>query len=322
VSGPRILVTGAAGFIGWHVVATLLESHHAVVGIDNFDPYYDRGVKDQRLAELRGLGLLEFHEVDIRDSRGVDAVLEGVDAVIHLAARPGVRQSVREPVIYREVNEAGTATLLDACRRRGIRRLVFASSSSVYGRGVAPPFREDAPLGDATSPYAVSKLAGERMLGRFARTTGARVAVLRLFSVYGPRLRPDLALYVFTSRLLQGQPVPLLGDGSSLRDFTHGSDVAKGVMAALEWTRCGPTACETINLGAGHPVRLDYIVSAVASCLGVEPVCEHRPMHPAELAVTWADGTKAAEVLEFAPRVPIARGIADYVAWHVREYGR
>lgn len=318
----RVVVTGTAGFVGWHVSAALRERGASVVGVDAFDPFYDADIKRQGLAAFAADPGFAFHEADVRDTPRMAGLLRGADAVIHLAARPGVRQSVTDPGPYHEQNLVGTRRLLEACAAAGVRRIVFASSSSVYGRGVPIPFREDGPLGPPASPYAATKQAGETMVREHAGRTGAAAAVLRLFSVYGPRQRPDLALARFTELLRQGRPVPMFGDGGSERDYTHASDVARGLLQALDWTRGREGGAEVFNLGAGHPVRLDYVIRRLADCLGTEPRWERKSAHPADLPVTCADTTKARAVLGFAPRVALDEGIADYVEWHEREHGR
>lgn len=317
-----VVVTGAAGFVGWHVCGVMLDAGWTVVGVDNFDPYYPREIKEAGLALLEGRPAFRFHELDVRDPQSMRAVLESANAVVHLAARPGVRQSVGAEEVYRAINEHGTACLLDACTASGVLRFVFASSSSVYGTAARLPFREDEPLADPMSPYAATKQAAERLVREHALGIGGRAAVVRLFSVYGPRQRPDLALHDFTRLMIAGLPVPVYGDGSSRRDYTHAADVARGILAALDWTGTGPAACEAFNLGSGAPVRLDLLVSELARGLGVEPRLDRHPAHPADLSVTWADTAKARKELGFEARVPIRAGIADFVSWYEREHGR
>jgi UDP-glucuronate 4-epimerase len=299
VTEQRVLVTGAAGFVGWHVARSLLEEGYAVTGVDSFDPFYHRSLKE---ANRR--------------------LLEAAHAVIHLAARPGVRQSVGAAPLYRALNETGTARLLDACALAGVRRVVFASSSSVYGMNAPVPFREGTALGRPSSPYAATKQAGERLVRRFVHATGGRAIILRLFSVYGPRQRPDLALQLFTGLLRAGRPVTVLGDGSAQRDYTHVTDVAWAVRRALAWTDQVGGACEELNIGSGRPIRLDCVVSELARCLGVEARLDRRDADPADLPVTWAEVEKARAILGFQPLVPLRAGIADFVAWHEREHGR
>jgi UDP-glucuronate 4-epimerase len=319
--GP-VVVTGAAGFVGWHVCRLLLDAGWAVVGLDDFDPFYARAVKESGLNILRRHPAFQFMELDVRQGQPVREALASAEAVVHLAARPGVRQSVGAAALYRSINEQGTACLLEACGVAGVRRIVLASSSSVYGWGAAVPFREDAPLGEPASPYAATKQAAERLVRRYARDGEGRAAIVRLFSVYGPRQRPDLALHRFAHRLAAGLPVPIYGDGSSRRDYTHAGDVARGILAALAWTVGGGPACEVFNLGSGEPVRLDLLVSELSRCLGVEGRLAPLGVHPADLPLTWADTAKARMQLGFEARVPIREGIADFVSWYEREHGR
>lgn len=322
MSVGAILVTGAAGFVGWHACRAFLDAGWAVFGVDNFDPFYPRSVKEAGLAVLRADPRFRFAEVDVRDRERLRPLLTDVDVVLHLAARPGVRQSLQAPEVYREINDAGTEALLETCRAVRIRRFVFASSSSVYGRGAALPFSEQAALGDPTSPYAASKQACEIHVRRFVGDIEARAAIVRLFSVYGPRQRPDLALHAFARRLRAGRPVQLLGDGSSQRDYTHTSDVARGILAAVGWTADREPACEVFNLGSGRPLRLDCLVSELARQFRVAARWEARPAHPADLPVTWADTSKARVVLGFEARMPVHDGIADFASWYEREHGR
>lgn len=321
MTAGAVLVTGAAGFIGSHVADALLAAGRRVVGVDSFDPFYDRAIKAAALAGLGGSRDFTFHEMDVRERERLADLMADVGAVVHLAARPGVRQSVARASVYRSLNEAGTRSMLDACVAAGVRRVVFISSSSVYGAGAVAPFREDAPLGPPTSPYAATKQAGERMVQAYGRHGHGRAAIARLFSVYGPRLRPDLALHVFTRRLAAGLPVTMFGSGGARRDYTHVTDVARGILAALAWT-AGEPGCAIFNLGAGRPARLDWLVSEVARCLGVGVRLETRPPHPADLPLTWADTARARATLGFVPRVALAEGIPDFVDWFEREHGR
>lgn len=322
MSAGTVVVTGAAGFVGWHTCRGLIDAGWTVRGVDNFDPFYSREIKQAGLADLERHPAFGFAELDVRDRAAIRSVLESADAVVHLAARPGVRQSVGAEATYRELNEHATARLLDACRSTSVRRVVFASSSSVYGAGAAIPFREDEPLGDPASPYAASKQAAERLVRAFTGAVGGRAAVARLFSVYGPRQRPDLAIHDFARRLRAGLPVPVFGDGSSRRDYTHATDAARGLLAALEWTAGAGAACEVFNLGSGAPVRLDLLVSELARGLGVEARLDPQPAHPADLPTTWADTAKARRELGFEARVTLREGIADFVSWYEREHGR
>jgi UDP-glucuronate 4-epimerase len=259
-------------------------------------------------------------EGDVRDEAVLARALDGVAAVLHLAARPGVRPSLHAAALYRSVNVGGTGALLEACERQGVRRLVFASSSAVYGRGATPPFREDVEPGPPLSPYAATKQEGERLVGE-AGGKGLRAAVLRLFSVYGPDQRPDLALHRFTAALVAGRPVHRLGRGGETRDYTHVRDVARAAAAALSWTGAAAPGAETFNVGSGRPVRLDWFIAAVGRALGVTPAVRPRPPHPADLPATWADRTRAGTVLGWTPREDLEAGIAEFVAWYGEAHG-
>jgi len=229
----RLLVTGAAGFIGSHVSEALLARGDEVVGVDNFDAFYPRAVKERNLDGLRRTKGFRFVEADIvRDA----LPLEGVSVVLHLAARPGVRPSLEDPASYGDTNVTGTVRVFEAARRAGLRRIVFGSSSSVYGDATPAPFAEDAPAVWPISPYAASKRAGELMAHAFAHLYGMQIACLRFFTVYGPRQRPDLAIHRFTHLIAGGQPIRMHGDGSSERDYTYITDCVDGILAAVEWT--------------------------------------------------------------------------------------
>ncbi len=318
----RILVTGAAGFIGGHCCRALLEAGFEVVGLDNFDPFYDRRIKEQGLAELTPDPRFSFVEGDIRDSDTVLRALSGVDVVLHLAARAGVRPSIEDPALYCSVNVDGTACLLEGCRQKSIRRFVLGSSSSVYGDTTPVPFREDSPAVDPISPYAATKRAGELLSQVYRHLYGLRVAVLRLFTVYGPRQRPDLAIHRFTHLLASGLPIQQFGDGSSDRDHTHVDDIVKGVRGAVSWTAGDGPAYEVFNLGESRTVRLSYLIELIAQALDVKPKIELLPLQPGDVKRTFADITKARRVLGYDPQVTIEDGVPRFVEWYQETYGR
>jgi UDP-glucuronate 4-epimerase len=317
-----IAVTGAVGFIGSHVSQRLLEQGDAVVGLDNFDPFYDRSIKEEALAALSGHPRFRFLEGDIRDPERVRRLLEGADAVIHLAARAGVRPSLEDPVLYSSVNVVGTTMLLETCRAAGVRRIVFGSSSSVYGDDSEPPFREDAAAVRPISPYAATKRAGELLCEAFAHLYALRIAVLRFFTVYGPRQRPDLAIHKFTRLLSHGRSIPQFGDGSAERDHTHIADIVQGVTGALAWTAGTGAACRTYNLGESRTVRLDRLIELIATALGVAPVIERLPPQPGDVRRTFADIGRARAELGYAPTVRMEDGIPDFIAWYRGWCGR
>jgi UDP-glucuronate 4-epimerase len=317
----RVAVTGAAGFIGSHCCRALLNAGHEVSALDNFDPFYDRRIKERGLAALRPLDGFRFLEGDIRDSVAVRTALAGCEAVVHLAARAGVRPSIEQPVLYSSINVDGTVQLLDACREWGIRRFVFGSSSSVYGDATEPPFREDAPAVNPISPYAATKRAGELLCGVYAHLYGMRIASLRFFTVYGPRQRPDLAIHRFTSLLATGRTIQQYGDGSSERDYTHVDDIVQGVLGAVRWVGQPGAAHEIVNLGESRTVSLNRLISLIAGSLGVEPSIEYLPEQPGDVRRTCADISKAGRLLGYHPTVTIEEGIPAFVDWFRGHYG-
>jgi UDP-glucuronate 4-epimerase len=319
----RLLVTGAAGFIGSHVCEALLAAGHDVVGIDNFDPFYARAVKERNLGALRGRHGFRFADCDlVRDP----LPLEAVEAIIHLAARPGVQPSLEDPASYMETNVTGTVRLLEQARRAGMTRVVFGSSSSVYGESTPSPFGEAAVADAPISPYAASKRAGELVCRVFSHLYGTHIACLRFFTVYGPRQRPDLAIHRFTARILAGQPIQMRGDGSSARDYTYVSDVVEGILAALEWTARGGTGgaekWRVFNLGGGERVRLDRLIALIGAAADRDPVIERGADQPGDVSLTEADLRRAERELGYRPKVGIEEGIRRFVSWYKEAHGR
>ncbi|MBL8616456.1 MAG: NAD-dependent epimerase/dehydratase family protein [Deltaproteobacteria bacterium] len=297
----QVLVTGGAGFIGGHLCRALLRRGDEVTVLDSFDDAYAPEMKRGNLEGLR----LRLVEGDLRDGRAVDAALEGADAVVHLAARAGVRESLASPLLYEDVNVRGTLTLLDRMRRRPL-PLVFASSSSVYGRREdAHAFTENDDTGRPVSPYAASKRAGELYCFAAHADWGLQTHALRFFTVYGPRQRPSMAIALFLQAALQGQPLPIFGDGSALRDFTFVDDVVDAILAALD----RPGAFQTLNVGSGAPIRLDALVDAIERAVGRPVLRHHLPDQPGDVPRTHADVRRAAAVLGWQPRVQMEEGL-------------
>ena len=315
-----MLVTGAAGFIGSHVSEALLARGDDVTGVDNFDPFYPRQVKEQNLTALRQHPRFRLVEANIvRDA----LPLEGVSAVIHLAGKAGVRPSWEDPAGYMEANVTGAARVFDAAGRAGVDRIVFGSSSSVYGDSTPAPYREDAPALGPVSPYGASKRAAELVAAALASGLGTRIALLRLFTVYGPRQRPDLAIHKFTALIRRGKPIPMFGDGSTERDYTYITDIVEGVLAALTWTeRAAAGRCEIFNVGGGEPVRLDRLIALLGEALGREVRLERLPDQPGDVRLTSADLGRASRELGYRPRVPIAEGLRRFVQWYEDTHGR
>lgn len=310
-----ILVTGGAGFIASHLCEKLLEATSAsLVLLDNFNEYYDPGIKRRNASELRSHARVTLEEGDFCDPAVCQAIFKTYHPrhVIHLGASPGVPASLSDPLLYVRNNVAGTTALLEAARRCPIERFLFASSSTVYGAGVEPPFREDAPLGVPTSPYGATKRAAELMGFTYHRLYGVPFTSLRLFNVYGPRLRPDLALAIFTQKILSGEPIDLYGDGSVLRDFTHVNDVCAGFVAAL---KAPGIAGESINLGHNEPVEVSRLITLIEHFADRRAIVERHPPRAGDMPLTCADLEKAGRLLGYRPQVSIDQGVKEYVEW-------
>ena len=309
----RILVTGAAGFIGSHLVDRLLARGDAVVGLDNFDPFYDPAIKRRNLRGALGQPRFKLIEADLRDAAAMKRVLaeQKPDQVVHLAAMAGVRPSLERPQVYLDVNVSGTLHLLDAMVLAGCKRLVFGGTSSVYGKSGKPPFREDDPADRPVSPYAASKRAAEMLCHTWHVLHGLRVTILRFFTVYGPRQRPEMAIHKFARLMLEGRPVPRFGDGSSVRDYTYVDDIQDGVVKAIDFDE----GYGVYNLGESATASLTQLVQLLARELGVNPTIEGLPDQPGDVPATCADITKARRTLGYDPKVPLEEGIRRFVRW-------
>ncbi len=318
----RVLITGAAGFIGSHVVEALVRRGDEVIGIDNFDPFYPRAMKEGNLAEMGALPAFAFHEQDMLDVEALRARLTPDTVVVHLAAKAGVRPSLADPVGYARANVTGTAAVIEAARRAGVSRFVFGSSSSIYGDSTPVPFREDAVAIEPVSPYAATKRAGELFLDSVAPIYGFRAASLRFFTVYGPRQRPDLAIHAFARKMMKGETITLFGDGTQARDYTYCDDIVAGVIAAVLWTGRAPIGVETFNLGGNRSVPTGDMVAEIAGAMGIEPRIEWGPMQPGDVQRTAADLSKSGAVLGYEPRTPFPEGIRRFVTWFREAYAR
>lgn len=313
----RVLVTGGVGFIGSHLTEALLERGDEVVVLDSFDDAYPVARKEEHVALLglvEGPGPRRLVRGDIRDEALLDTLLPQVDAVVHLAAIAGVRDSLRDPLRYVDVNVRGTVCVLEAMKRASVRRLVFASSSSVYGAQDSGTFHEGLPADRPVSPYAATKRAAELLCYSAHADWGLDATCLRFFTVYGPRQRPAMAIAHFVRLAMEGAPLPLYGDGSSLRDYTYVGDAVRGVLASLDRL----DGYRVLNLGCGSPVRLDALVQAIGGAVGRSVQVQHLPEQPGDVPRTHADISAARAVLGWQPEVDLEEGLRRYVAW-VRE---
>ena len=308
----RALVTGGAGFIGSHVVDRLLAEGWGVTVADNFDPFYARHIKEGNLAAHSGNPSLELQEIDIRDVRSLERLTGNFDVVLHLAAKAGVRPSIDDPVAYTQVNVEGTQNMLEWAKVRGIRQFVFASSSSVYGVNPKVPWREDDPVLLPISPYASSKASCELLGHVYSHLYGMRFLALRFFTVFGPRQRPDLAICKFAELIQNGKPIPIYGDGTTVRSYTYVGDIVDGVRSAMDYTASN---YEIINLGTNRPVRLMEVVTGLEKVLGKSAILEYLPMQAGDVPQTLADISKAHRLLGYSTRTDFVSGLAKYTEW-------
>jgi UDP-glucuronate 4-epimerase len=308
----KYLITGGAGFIGSQLTERILKEGHEVTVIDDFNTYYDPAIKHKNLAAV--IDDIELVEGDIRDAILVERTFAKgkFDHVIHLAARAGVRPSIKNPKLYFTTNIDGTFNLLDACRYHSVPKFTFASSSSVYGVNKKIPFAETDALERTISPYAATKLAGEQICSNYAHLFGIQCQCLRFFTVYGPRQRPDLAISKFTQRLLAGEPIQQYGDGSTARDYTYVDDIIDGTIAASNYNQSN---FEIFNLGGSATTTLSELISMIESATGKTAIIEQLPDQAGDVPRTYADVSKASKLLNYTPHTPIATGIEKYVDW-------
>ncbi|MEY3443759.1 MAG: hypothetical protein RLZZ519_2040 [Bacteroidota bacterium] len=316
-----ILVTGCAGFIGSHVVEKLLANGHNVIGIDNFDPFYPRETKERNLKGFLNHPDFTFLEMDICDPGLGEAIAAEVDVVIHLAAKAGVRPSIEDPKSYLQVNVQGTQNILEWMKQAGVLKMVFASSSSVYGNNDKVPFCEEDTIDFPISPYAFTKKACELQNHVYHKLYGMDILNLRFFTVYGERQRPDLAIHKFTEGILRGHRIHLYGDGSSSRDYTYVDDTVDGILKAMERVLSSNSPIfETYNLGNSQPISLAELVGMIESKAGKKAIVETMTMQPGDVERTFADISKAADVLDYRPQTTLEAGIEKFIAWKKREW--
>jgi UDP-glucuronate 4-epimerase len=313
----NFLVTGGAGFIGSNLCERLLHEGHSVWALDDLNSFYDVSIKQRNIREIQALAKpFTFVHGDITDRSALNELFRETkfDQIIHLAARAGVRPSLRDPALYQRVNVEGAVNLLEAARLTGVKKIILASSSSVYGVNAKIPFSEDDPIFSAISPYAASKLACESLGHVYHHVYGMNVVMLRFFTVYGPRQRPDLAIHKFAQLITAGKPIPVFGDGSTARDYTYISDTIDGVLACSK----KEFGYEVFNLGDSQTVTLNHLIELLENALGKKAIIDRKPLQPGDVPITFADISKAKKVLGYNPQVRIEEGIPRFVEWFRR----
>ena len=312
------LITGGAGFIGSSLSEELIKEGNKVVAIDNFCDFYNPTIKENNVKELIKNSNFKLYRNDIRDKEAVKRIFEenDIDIVMHLAAMAGVRPSIENPVLYQEVNCMGTQNILEEMKAHNVKNLVMASSSSVYGNCKEVPFKENMIVDFAISPYAATKKANEVMTHVYHKLFDMNVIMLRFFTVYGPKQRPDLAINKFTRLMLEGKEIPMFGDGSNSRDYTYISDIVDGIIRSINYVENNTDVYEIINLGNSSPVTLKEMINTIAEVLNIEPKINELPMQPGDVDRTYADVSKAKRLLGYEPKVPFKTGIENFVKWY------
>ena len=311
-----LIVTGAAGFIGSHLCERLLAEGYRVFGVDNFDPFYGRRYKEHNLMALHNAPDFTFLEMDLRDAAAFANWPTEARAVIHLAGKAGVRPSIEAPLDYLHANITATNNVLEWMRQHDQKKLLFASSSSVYGNNSKTPFAEADNVDFPISPYASSKKACELLNHTYHHLYGMDTVNLRFFTVYGPRQRPDLAIHKFVRLIDRNQPIPVFGDGHTARDYTFVADTVQGIVGALRYVLARTGVFETVNLGNHQPVQLHELISTLYDLMGKQPNLQRLPMQPGDVDITYADISKAQALFGYAPQTPLREGLAQFVDWY------
>ncbi|GAA4303671.1 NAD-dependent epimerase/dehydratase family protein [Nibribacter koreensis] len=312
----KILVTGAAGFIGSNLVEKLLDLNNEVVGIDNFDSFYSRLIKQENLQVALENPSFSFHEFDLGEVGRMEAITEPIDIVVHLAGKAGVRPSIDDPNGYIKANISATNNILEWMHKRNMKKLVFASSSSVYGNNKKVPFEETDAVDNPISPYAFTKKACELLNHVYHSLYKIDIINLRFFTVYGPRQRPDLAIHKFVKLIDNNIPITVFGDGSTARDYTYVEDTVSGILNSIEFISRNTEIFEVINLGNSTPVKLLDLINHLYTIMGKEPQIEHLPMQPGDVDITYASIEQASKLINYNPQTPIETGLRKFLDWY------
>ena len=313
----KILVTGCAGFIGSHLVERLLNEGCSIIGIDDFNDYYDPKIKEKNISNFKSNPDFTLERFDIRNKDLVERLFSEYkpEIIVHLAARAGVRPSLKQPLLYEEVNVLGTLNLLESARNNNCKKFIFGSSSSVYGENKNIPFKETEPDLKPISPYGVSKLTGEKYCHAYHHLYKLPIICLRFFTVYGPRQRPDLAIHKFTKLIDEGKPIPVFGDGNYKRDFTYITEIIDGIMASVNYTK---TDFEIFNLGESHTTSVIDLVKLIENAISKKAVIDWQPVQPGDVSLTYADVSKAEKLLGYKPKTKPEEGIKKFVEWYMK----
>lgn len=315
------LITGGSGFIGSTLSEQLLNNNERVIIIDNFCDFYNPNIKEKNINKIKNKTNLKLYKVDIRDRLSIKKVFDEnkIDVVVNLAAMAGVRPSIENPVLYQEVNCLGLQNILEEMKLHNVKNGVFASSSSVYGNCKDVPFRENMIVDYAISPYAATKKANEVMAHVYHKLYNMNIVMLRFFTVYGPKQRPDLAINKFTKLMLEGKKIPMFGDGSTSRDYTYIDDIVDGIIKSCQFCLLNKNVYEILNLGNSNPISLINMIKIIGETLEIEPNIEQLPMQAGDVETTFADITKAKKLIGYEPKTPFRNGIKEFVKWYKEE---
>lgn len=314
------LITGGAGFIGSHVVdKLLLDANSDIVCVDNFDNFYDQSIKRNNIKNHLESSFYKFYEANIVDQQSLRKIFQNhkITHIVHLAAKAGVRPSLENPLAYTQTNIVGTANLLEMAREFDVKKFVFGSSSSVYGARKDGPFNEEMKIDKPISPYAATKAAGEQLCYTYSHLYDINITCLRFFTVYGPRQRPDLAIHKFSKLINEGKPIPVFGDGSTKRDYTFVADIVQGILASIEYDK---TQFEIFNLGESQTIELNYLISLLEENLGKKAIIDRQSLQPGDVPLTFADVSKARNLLGYNPVTPIEEGLRKFTSWFNEYY--